>query len=1043
MRQCERGTCWRYTRVAVVVFALLVAPAVSGRGAQQDANIDEARREDALFQQLFSAGQFRDALPHALRALAIREKALGATHPSTAISLSNLAELYRLLGAYSQAEPLYLRALTIVEKVLGPTDPDTAIVLNNLAELYRATGAYARAEPLYQRALAIVEKALGPEHPDTAGSLNNLALLYWATGAYAQAEPLHQRALAIREKTLGPAHPHTANSLSNLALVYQATGAYEKAEPLYRRALTIRERALGPAHPDTALSLNNLAALYQATGAYAQAEPLYQRALTIREQTLGPTHPDTAQSLNNLALLYGATGAYAQAEPLYRRALAIREQALGPAHPDTAQSLNNLAAHYLTTGAYAQAEPLYRRALTIREKALGPTHPDIAQSLTNLALLYWATGAYAQAEPLYQRALAIDEKTLGAGHPETAASLNNLALLYWATGAYAQAEPLYQRALAVVENALGAGHPHVATSLANLAGLYLATGASARAGPLYERSLSIAERNSARFLLTGGEARKRAYLQQRSTDVYQDVTFSLAHGDVRARGLGLTAVLQYKGRVLDAMTDNRAQLRRSVAPGDRALFEKLVAVTAQLSTLTFRGPGTLSVPTYRAQLDALARQEEQLQADLSGRSAALRPALTPVTLEAVRNALPPDRVLVEWFRYAPFNAKAKDVQSRWGSPRYVAFVLRRDADPAAIDLGPAEDIERPVHDFRAALRTPTSTFYAPVARDLYDKLVAPLRTALGRSERLLLSPDGALNLVPFAALMDETGQYLAQRFELSYLTSGRDLVSLATAVPARTGALVVADPAYGLRSSTGPSADIRQSADLDFSGLVFQPLPGTAAEAEALQGLLKLQRQEVLTGEHATEDTLKAVQGPRLLHVATHGFFLNDPELPAARLSPAGFGADTLEPQLGTNPLLRSGLALAGANARRSGQSNDGILTAAEAAELDLVGTQLVVLSACQTGEGQVQQGEGVYGLRRALVLAGAQAQLVSLWTVSDAQTKDLMVDYYRRLLKGEGRSAALRQTQLQMIGNPASAHPFFWAAFVPIGAWGPLAAGR
>ena len=250
----------------------------------------------------------------------------------------------------------------------------------------------------------------------------------------------------------------------------------------------------------------------------------------------------------------------------------------------------------------------------------------------------------------------------------------------------------------------------------------------------------------------------------------------------------------------------------------------------------------------------------------------------------------------------------------------------------------------------------------------------------------------------------------------------------------------MADPAYG-QSASGPPPDIGsyRSSDLDRSGLVFTPLAGTAAEAKALQGLLKLDAQEVLTGADATEEKLKGLHGPRILHVATHGFFLSDQQVAAAALRPVSFSAETPPLPLGENPLLRSGLALAGANARRSGESDDGILTAAEAAQLDLRGTQLVVLSACETGLGQVEEGEGVYGLRRALVLAGAQAQLVSLWKVADAQTQGLMVDYYQRLLKGEGRSAALREAQKAMMANPATQHPYYWAAFVPIGSWTPI----
>jgi CHAT domain-containing protein len=704
--------------------------------------------------------------------------------------------------------------------------------------------------------------------------------------------------------------------------------------------------------------------------------------------------------------------------------------------------LNNLAELYRATGAYAKAEPLYQLALAIHEKALGPEHPDTAVLLNNLAALYQATGAYAKAEPLYQRALTITENALGGERPNIAASLNNLAELYRATGAYAKAEPLYQRALEITEKALGPEHPDTALSLNNLTALYQATGDYAKAEPLFERAQGIDEINTARFLLSGDEARKRMYLQQRRGDAYADASFSLAAADPRARVLGLTAVLQYKGRVLDAMAGSVALLRRSVDPKDQALFDELAAVAQQLSTLTFRGPGNLSAQAYRERLDTLAREQEQLEGELSARSAAFRQAVAPVTLDGVRQGLPADAVLVEWFRYQPFDPKAKDEKTRWGAPRYVAYVLRREGDPAAIDVGAAQDVDKLVSEFRAALSDPASTSYKEVAQELSGKLIKPLQTSLPGVNRLLLSPDGALNLVPFAALTDEHGDYVAQRFEVTYLTGGRDLLNLAAPpAPARGSPVVMADPDYG-QSASGPPPDIGsyRSSDLDRSGLVFTPLAGTADEAKTLQGLLKLDAQEVLTGADATEEKLKGLHGPRILHVATHGFFLSDQQVAAAALRPVTFGAETPPLPLGKNPLLRSGLALAGANARRSGDSDDGILTAAEAAQLDLRGTQLVVLSACETGLGEAQQGEGVYGLRRALVLAGAQAQLVSLWKVADAQTQAPMVDYYQRLLNGAGRAAALREAQQAMIANPATRHPYYWAAFVPIGNWTPLA---
>jgi len=640
--------------------------------------------------------------------------------------LNNLAVLYHATGAYGQAEPLYKRVLAIYGKALGPEHPDTAMALNNLAGLYHATGAYGQAEPLYKRVLAIYEKALGPEHPDTAMALNNLAELYRVRGSYGQAEPLYKRALAIREKALGPEHPDTAQSLNNLALLYQSTGAYGKAEPLYKRALAIREKALGPEHPDTATVLNNLAGLYRVTGAYGQAIPLLQRALAIREKALGPEHPNMAQTLDNLAGLYHATGAYGQAIPLLQRALAIREKALGPEHPDTAQTFDNLAGLCRDAGAYGQAEPLYKRALAIREKALGPEHPDTAQSLNNLALQYQSTGAYGKAEPLYKRALAIREKALGPEHPDTAQTLNNLAVFRWA----------------------------------------MDDGAAAL--PLFERGQAIEWKNAERFLRTGSESRKHTYLQELRGTTSALISFSFAHSGRRATMLGITSVLQTRGRVLDAMSDSIGRLRKSVKPSDRALLDELTALAQQQSTLTHQSHGNLRPEAYRRRLQELSSEQDRLETELSKRSAEFRQQVAPVTLATIQTVIPKDAVLVEWYRYEPFDPKAKDEQSRWGKSRYVAYVLRHDGEPVVIDVGEADTIEQLIHDFRTGLSDPTSTYVKDVAQELSDKLVKPLLPFLRNTERLLISPDGALNLIPFAALVDERGQYSASKMGITY-----------------------------------------------------------------------------------------------------------------------------------------------------------------------------------------------------------------------------------------------------------------------------------
>ncbi|XYI00849.1 tetratricopeptide repeat protein [Sorangium sp. So ce1128] len=1001
-------------------------------------------------------GNYTRAEPLYTRALAIREKALGPQHLKVAQSLSNLASIRHAKGDHEQAEPLYRRALAIREKALGPEHPDVAASLSNLASLYNREGDYTQAEALHKRALAIREKALGPQHPDVAASLSYLASLYRAKGKYTQAEPLYERALAIREKALGPEHPDVATSLNNLALLYHDKGKYARAEPLHERALAIREKALGPEHPDIAQSLNNLALLYRAKGKYAQAEPLYERALAIKEKVLGPEHPDVALSLNNLAALYRAKGDETRAEPLYERALAIREKALGPEHPEVATSLNDLALLYHDKGKYARAEPLYERALAIKEKALGPEHPEVATPLNNLASLYRAKGKYEQAEPLYKRALAIREKTLGPEHPNVAQSLNNLASLYSAKGKYARAEPLYKRALALREKALGPEHPDVAQSLRSLAFLHQDQGDSIRATQRLELSTAIEDRNAALVLSIGADEQKRAYMATLWNSTRAAISFhvQLAPNDEAAKRLAVTTILRRKGRVLDAMAHGLTALRRRLAPEDRSLLDRLSRVSAELSALAWRGPveprshelpvDQARLEQYRAEVARLDADRQKLEAEISRRSPAAQAELSPVTLTQVQDAVPEGAALVEFFRYQPFNPRATSGKSRWGKPRYVAYVVPHRGDVAWADLGDARAIRAAVLEFRRALAR-AATDPRPPARALDALVMQPLRRALGPTRRVLLSPDSALNLVPFGALVDEDGRYLVERYLFTYLPSGRDLLRLRATAPARQGDVVVAAPDY----DGAPALPQPRGAGDDPSGergqLRFPPLASAGEEGRAIGR--KLPAAQVLFGSEATEAALKALHGPRLLHIVTHGFFLPDQAQLRAPPPPVLIDIDVRSSGMGSwrsalprieNPMLRSGLALAGAN-RRSTGGDDGLLTALEASQLDLNGTQLVVLAACETGVGATPSGDGVYGLRRALVMAGAETQVMSLWNVSDNATHELMQAYYDRLLAGGGRGESMREAQRGMLASPERAHPFYWASFIVAGDDAPL----
>jgi tetratricopeptide (TPR) repeat protein len=895
-------------------------------------------------------------------------------------------------------------------------------------------------------------------------NMNNITALLkrcrtlYQAGSYQQAIPIAQQLLKACEESFGPENRNTANSLNILAGLYEAMGDYAKAEPLSQRTLRICEKDLGPEHPDTATSLNNLAHLYWKIGDYAKAEPLYQRALRIDEKGLGPEHPDTAMSLNNLAALYMGMGDYAKAEPLYQRALRIREKVLGPEHPDTAQSLNNLALLYMGMGEYAKAEPLYQRALRIHEKGLGPEHPLTATSLNNLALLYMGMGEYAKAEALYQRAVRICEKALGPEHPNTAASLNNLAGLYLHMGDYAKAEPLLQRAVRICEKALGPEHPDTASSLENLSYLLMDQGRESEAVTVAVKAGQARLNVLANILAFTSEQQRLAY--QARHDPY-----SLFATLSNAPGLA-TAMLENKGVVLDSLAEDRLVAEASQNPEDRAAIERIRETKQRLAQLTLEVPRDLSdqaLARRRAEREKLSKEVEELEGQMARHVAGLgrvRRALS-VMVEQAQAALPRQTALVELLRYNHYLGRNK-VERRYG-----AVVVLPSGEPKWICLGAAADIERNIKTCQQAVRSKTDEKkVATNLQTLYRQLWSPVETNLPTgTTTIILSPDALLNFLSFATLLAPDGQFLSQKYSLRYVASGRDLlrefkhgtisdlwvyanpdfsgkaVALASRGEERRGDTETASlaPITNHESRITAQVALRSVEMRDMQSLYLPPLPGTAKESEALAAEARKAGWplHVFVGAEATEAQLKTVQSPHILHLATHGFFLPETESEKPDVG-AGFrGIGGLSSGLGggllgepdspgqrpvflKNPMHRSGLALAGAQATldawKRGEvppmDNDGIVTAEEVGGLKLEGTWLVVLSACDTGLGVAASGEGVLGLRRGFVQAGAQNLLMTLWSVPDEETVKLMVDFYVAAQKSGNAPQALAEVQ-------------------------------
>jgi CHAT domain-containing protein/tetratricopeptide (TPR) repeat protein len=885
-------------------------------------------------------------------------------------------------------------------------------------------------------------------------------------GKPAAALPVAQRVAEAAEKLLGADAEITAQCQNLLAILFVETGQYAQAEPLFQRSLRTREARLGKDHPDTAQSLHNLANVYKAMGQYAQAEPLYQRSLQIYETKLGKDHPSVAANLNNLAVLYKEMGQYAQAEPLFQRSLQIREAKLGKDHPEVASSLQNLANLYKEMGQYAKAEPLYLRSLQAREAKLGKDHPHVANSLNDLARLYQTMGRYAQAEPLHRRSLQIFEDKLGKDHPSVAASLNNLGGLYWVVGRYAQAEPLFRRSLHIFETQLGKEHPDVARGLDNLALLFETTSQTIQAADLVDRARRLFRRHMTRVLVALSEQEQVNFLRHKDgPSWHRALSLGLRHPDDE-KLLELSAAWLDNGKGTAQQTLAQAALlaRDSRDPELGKLSHRLQQARQELTRLTLNPPQGEQVQQRQRRLDELSRQEQDLSKRLR-RAGGGGEDEAWVDLDTLRQALPPGSVLVELACFDLFDFKAVEGQPKWQPARYAAWIIPPAGPVRLLDLGPAEAIDKVVQQVRQALQDAPKAIRLKGEADaekavrepleaLAKKVLHPLLPHIGKSKRWVLSPDGNLWLAPWAALPLPDGRYAVEQHTLSYVISGRDLVQSPPAQAVPAAPLVLADPDFDLDPAELSRVNRRplreQEAPAETRGLSqalrlgrIQRLPGTAAEAQAIKDKLRAYAgvaPRVLTDKDATVSLFQAVRNPRVVVLSTHGYFLPDQEAePDERDRPGRPNAAPQGLRL-ENPLLRCGLLLAGCNnaARAPANGDNGVLTGLQIIGTDLRGCELVVLSACETGLGEVRNGQGVAGLRQAFQLAGAQSVVATLWQVPDQQTAQLMAGFFNNLAGKYEKAEALRNAQLALIkarrDKTAAAHPYFWAAFTVTG---------
>ncbi len=1050
------------------------APAVPGSLASKEKEAEAA----------FAAGDYARAASLLQTVYDEKKRVLGEQHPELARVENKLAVAYLSAGDEVHAVVLAVQALEVRKQRLAEAErakPEFKKVLTasldvaesetTVAHIYRSSSAFDEAKKNYQHALQVRTQHLGKGHLCAAQSQNNLGELYYLTGAYAPAMELYQKALATREKHLPDDHRDRAQSYNNLGSLHRAIALYEPAKRYYERALANRRR-LGENHPEVADSYHHFASLYRAMGDFSQAEAFYERALDIRKARF-KDGIEVAETETSLAELYFSYGDYARAGTLLEHAHGIRKARLPADHPALAESLADLAKVHEAKLEYARAEENDHQALAIWEKTFGAEHPAVASAVAQLGELYLAQGKLDEAESSFVRARDIRREKLGADHPSTAESLHDLATVHYARHDYARAEPLFRSALDIRRKKLGESHPAVATSLSYLAALLVATGRPDEALQALRQAQLISEQLVGSIGMVAGEARLDAIL--RSLRAQEELVYSLlAEKDLapRAAPLALSVALMRKGRSVD----QAASLSRTVYLGldgeRREKFDELRTMRAQIARQKLSPSGGGSAEDMKK----LAEKAELLEEELAKHSAAIRarkdtPGLLDV-VEKVAAALPPSTALVEVVRYRAYQFKAKPREPRWGGLRYSAMVLDGKGAAQVADLGPAGAIDEQVRVFLGAV----TDHAGPAGQGELDKqpekasqeldrlVLQPIRPFLAKSRGIVLSPDGQLNLLPFGALFDGK-EYLIDVHELTYVTSGRDLLPRPAMKRSRE-VVLLARPAFVKGSAPVTHQDGAAARGLDVirdpkpsmlqtplaSGALKlrsppSPLPGTEEEARLIHELIPSSR--VFLGRDATKERFLGLRAPRILHVATHGLFRPEPSADRGNArgleTTGGLLAPVAATALRSEPLLNSmllwadvGVPLTDGDGTAVVLEPSGLATALEVAGMNLWGTQLVVLSACDTGRGQVDDlGQGVYGLRRAVMVAGAETLVTSLWKVDDAVTRDLMTAYYRKLLAGAGRGEALRQASLMV--RKKHPEPRYWAPFIAIGQVGPV----
>lgn len=1021
-------------------------------------------------------------------ALAIRER-LAPDSLLVAATLSNMSFDHEIHGMQASIE-IQKRVLAIRER-LAPDSYDMVVSLTNLGNTLTKTGDFESAEHYLRRAIVLQER-LDPLSHELGVTINNLGNIFFKRGNLREAEGIYREALEVLEKVASEDDSMDvlltlAVTVNYLGIISAESGDLEAAQEYFERTLVVDEK-VNPGSLLHASTLLNLGIIAKDQEDYWTARDYFRAALEIQEKL----ESEDAGTLIDLGNMLSELGDYRRAKEVYERAGNISE--------DSPRLLSALGALEMKQGNLALAEKYLRQALDAPGD-MPHGSLSVAGIYRLLGKLALARGRLLEAQESLQYALDV-YKEEAPNSAEMANVLTGLGTLSGKQGDLEKARAYHQQAVALNEEVYGKDHPRVVDSLNELAWVLAASGNTREALSEALRASRIATEQLRLTLRILPE--RQALLYEAASQSGRDLALTISSqgladepGTVRSVW---EAVIRFRASVLDELGARHRFVSTTLDPKIQHLAEELETARERLARVVIRGPGESNPERYRELVAKAREKKEQAEEALAEESMAFRQErkFNRIGLEEVAAHLPPGSGLAAFVRYRNQQLTREDGtpgSQEEGVPSYLALVLRSgETDPALVPLGPAEGIESLVAKLRhqvsqeamapgrASKRNETN--YRKVSAALREKIWDPLLPRLRGVDRVFVVPDGPLHLVNFSALpLDESSYLIEKGLPIHYLSTERDLVRIAPQSPGE-GLLALGAPAFdetthsaelGPGSERPGNPDVAHTAGLgafrgnrsgcgDFQSLEFESLPAAAREVEEIAALwrkgvssnsasqvrlrgtgdARIDSVLVLTGAAASEAALKTkAAGRRVLHLATHGFFLEGRCESLTDAARKHTWNETLLPATAENPLLLSGLALASANHRKVAgpEEEDGILTAEEIASLDLDGLEWVVLSACDTGVGKVKAGEGVFGLRRAFQIAGARTVIMSLWPVEDEAVREWMTSLYTgRFVDNLSTAESVHQASLKALKQRReenkSTHPFYWAGFIAAGDW-------